>query len=276
MKILGKEFQSKQEAIKYMVEHKSELIEMKKSAVKFTDAFQMSAAICDKALGAQKAMHTSTKNDTETTIERTIIGNTYNWMDSHQDVHLDGTFSKSISERKDKIFHLHDHEYKVIAKVGKPIDVYEKQVKWRDLGIDKDGSTTSLMMDSQIRKDMNNMIFNEYKDGQVDQHSVGMYYVKLDLAVNDPDYEKEYKEWVNAIDKIGNREKAEENGYFWSVKEAKLIEISAVLRGSNELTPTIEAKDNEPPTGTQGKESQESTPEQQQKAAKGSSIFLFN
>jgi len=38
-----------------------------------------------------------------------------------------------------------------------------------------------------------------------------------------------------------------EQGYFWAVKEAKLIEISAVLEGSNELTPTIDAKNTHEP-----------------------------
>ena len=69
----------------------------------------------------------------------------------------------------------------------------------------------------------------------VDQHSVGMQYVKIDLAVNDEDYEEEYKLWQDNIDQIGNKEQAEQKGYFWLVREAKLIEISAVLLGSNEL-----------------------------------------
>jgi hypothetical protein len=67
-----------------------------------------------------------------------------------------------------------------------------------------------------------------------------MRYIKLDLAVNDEDYKEEYAEWNKYINEIGNKEEAEELGYFWAVKEAVLIEISAVLMGSNELTPTIE------------------------------------
>ena len=73
-----------------------------------------------------------------------------------------------------------------------------------------------------------------------------MYYVKVELAVNDAEEIEEYKVWNQYINDIGNKELAEENGYFWAVKEAKLIEISAVLEGSNSLTPTIEAKDIEP------------------------------
>jgi hypothetical protein len=59
------------------------------------------------------------------------------------------------------------------------------------------------------------------------------------MAINDPEYKEEYATWQQAIDKIGNKADAEAKGYFWYVKEAKLIEISAVLEGSNELTPTV-------------------------------------
>ena len=78
-----------------------------------------------------------------------------------------------------------------------------------------------------------------------------MYYVKIDFAVNDKEHKAEFKTWNDNIENIGNREKAEELGYFYAVKEAKLVEISAVLQGSNELTPTIEAKDIEPLKDTQ-------------------------
>lgn len=264
MNIIGKTFATKKEEIEYLVKHQKEIIAMKKAAVKFTDgSIYMTPGPKDNPIKAFKALQTSTKNDTDTTIERTIIGNTYNWMDSHQDVHLNGTFSKSIDERQKAIFHLHDHQQMVTAKVGSPISTYEKLVKWKDLGVDKAGTTTALMMDSQIKQAYNKMVFEQYKADQIDQHSVGMYYVQIAFAANDPDYKEAHAEWESHIDKIGNKERAEENGYFWAVKEAKLIEISAVLQGSNELTPTVEAKDieeneptevthqNEPPAGTQ-------------------------
>ena len=75
--------------------------------------------------------------------------------------------------------------------------------------------------------------------------------LKIDFAVNDKEHKAEFKTWNDNIENIGNREKAEELGYFYAVKEAKLVEISAVLQGSNELTPTIEAKDIEPEQSTQ-------------------------
>lgn len=277
MKIIGKTFSNKKEEIEFILNHHDEIVAMKKAAVKFTDgSIFMAPGPGAVKLDVFKALTTSTKNDTDTLIERTIVGNTYNWMDSHNDVHLDGTFSKSIDERGDKVFHLHDHLQQVAAKVGTPLKVYEQSVKWRDLGVDIAGSTTAVMMDSQIKRAFNPMVFEQYKNAEIDQHSVGMYYVQLAFAANDPDYKEPYAQWQASIDKIGNREKAEEIGYFWAVKEAKLIEISAVLQGSNELTPTVEAKEieeNEPPKGTQKSEPSPDTHEGS--GTKGGTVHFY-
>ncbi|NIO45187.1 MAG: hypothetical protein GTO02_17850, partial [Candidatus Dadabacteria bacterium] len=218
MKIIGKTFENKKEEIAYLVKHKKEILEFKKAAIKFTDGTIVNTSSNE----VSKALHTSKENDTDSVIKRTLIGNTYNWLDSHGDVHLDGTFTKSIKERQNKIWHLHDHEQKITAKIGVPTNIYESKVAWKDLGINKDGETTSLFMDSDIKKDYNALIFQEYKNGNIDQHSVGMYYVKIELAANDEDFEEEFKVWNENIDKVGNKSQAEELGYFWAVKEAKL------------------------------------------------------
>lgn len=258
MNITGKTFATKKDEIAYMVANKSAIIELKKSVIKNTDGVVIGFTDSSDQNNVIKELTTSTKDDTADVIKRTIVGNTYNYLDSHMDVHLDGTFTKSIKEKQGRIHHLHDHIHRMTAKVGKFTDVYEKEVKWRDLGFDLKGTTTALMADSDIKKVLNADIFEQYKSGEVDQHSVGMYYVKIEFAVDDEDYEAENKVWKAYIDKIGNREKAEERGYFWAVKEAKLIEISAVLMGSNDLTPTVEAKNIEPSADTQNKGAGES------------------
>ena len=232
---MDKKFKTVKEKIAYLIENKNMLIDMKKSAIKHTD---LSKAIAVKP----KNFSIKEVKDNSTVIERTIIGNTYNWLDSHDDVHLKGCFAKSISERADKIFHLHDHEFKITSKVGEPSKIYEKEIAWKKLGVDLDGNTESLMMDTNIRKDYNPMVFEEYKSGKIDQHSVGMYYVKIELAVNDENEKEEFANWNKYIGNIGNKEKVEEQGFFWAIKEAKLAEISAVLLGSNELTITLEAE----------------------------------
>jgi len=232
------EFKTEKEFYKYLSANKSELIAFKKATVKFTDSFESGNETV-------KSLSTNNADDLEKgVIKRTIIGNTYNWMDSHDDVHVENTFSKSIAERQDKIWHLHDHEQKITSKVGKPTSIYEKQIAWKDLGVDKEGRTICLCMDSNIMKDMNAGVFGQYLSKEITQHSVAMKYIDINMAINDADCKQEYSVWNKYINQLGNKAKAMEKGYFFAVKEAALIEISAVLAGSNELTPTIDNVEN--------------------------------
>jgi hypothetical protein len=268
-------FATKKDLFAYLHANKADILEMKKASKKCfvsTPTLPLSGAplhVANKALAT-----TSAKNDTEDVIKRTLIGNTYNWLDSHGDVHVGSTFSKSIGERVGKIWHLHDHIYQLTAKVGTPQNVYEKEIKWSDLGINKAGKTVVLMMDSNIEKAKNDQIFGEYKAETIDQHSVGMYYVKIFLAMDSDEPEhSQYKETYDKyIDGIGNKEEVEKKGYFYAVLEAKLIEISAVLEGSNILTPTLGVKGIEPSKDTQSNQPTEVTEENK----KGSnSSFLY-
>lgn len=232
-----KDFKTKKELFNHLVKHKDEIIDIKKNAIKHADPILLSNIDGNTV----KALSTEFKDDLENgIIKRSIIGNTYNWLDSHGDVHVKNTFAKSIKERGDKVKHFHDHEQKISAKVGEIEKVYEKEVKWTDLGVNKKGNTIILVADTNIEKDYNVSVYNQYLKGKIDQHSVGMYYVKIDLAINDEDYPQEKAVFDTYIDGIGNKEQAIEQGYFFAVSEAKLIEISAVTEGSNSLTPTIE------------------------------------
>lgn len=222
--------------IKELIKNKAEIIKLKKAQLKKGDiiSFDTKAQITTKA--------DANTPDTDSEIHRTIVGNTYGFMDSHDDVHFKGIFSKSIKENGTKVLHLHDHVHELAAKVGTPLEVYEKEVSWADVGLKTGGMTTALLMDTRIEKERNPNIFKDYLNGSINQHSVGMQYVKIDLAVNDPEEEEEYATWNKYKDEVINIEKAEEQGFFWAVTEAKLIEISCVIAGSNELTPTLESK----------------------------------
>ena len=86
-------------------------------------------------------------------------------------------------------------------------------------------------------------MFDQYAKGYVRNHSVGMQYIKMDFAVNDERYEKEKQVWDKYIAEVANKDEAERVGYFWVVTEAKIIEGSAVVRGSNYATPTLSTKE---------------------------------
>jgi hypothetical protein len=243
---------TREQRIKYTWENKAEIIDLKKSTIKECDPLTFTT---------KNSTNTTKAESTETgdVIKRTIVGNTYYWLDSHEDVHLSKCFAKSISERGNKALHLHDHIRQVTAKVGTPTKVYEKQISWKDLGVDMEGMTESLMMDSNIEKRRNPSIFEDYKSGEINQHSVGMQYVKVEMAINDPEYKQEKAVWDATYPLLGNKERANDAGFYFVVKEAKLIEISCVLEGSNAITPTLEAKDIEPSKDTHKNEPSKDT-----------------
>jgi hypothetical protein len=68
-----------------------------------------------------------------------------------------------------------------------------------------------------------------------------MRYVKMELALNsDSKWDVEEKAiWDKYYNEIANKEVADQRGYFWAVSEAKIVEGSAVVKGSNYATPTI-------------------------------------
>lgn len=234
-------FANKADLYEWLVKRKEDIFEAKKSEVKKSDPIgspiTLPSTVINKAV-------TTPADDNDNEIKRTIVGNTYYWMDSHEDVHLSGNFGVSIKQRGVKrIRHYHDHLGQLTAEVGKFNDVYEAPIAWRDLGVDKDGNTEALFGYSTIKKAYNERIFNAYKEGDIDAHSVGMQYSKLAMAINDPEYKEEYAEWQRVFPLLGNPEEAEAKGYFFTVKEAKLFEISCVPDGSNVLTPTLAVQD---------------------------------
>ena len=66
-------------------------------------------------------------------------------------------------------------------------------------------------------------MFEQYAKGYVKEHSVGMRYVSIQLCMNSENkYDIDEKEnWDKYIDKVANREDAENAGFFYAVTEAK-------------------------------------------------------
>lgn len=239
MRIDKSQFKTDADYFAYVVANKEQIITLKKAATKFTDCDMFNPIFVKNVT---KGLVPKSEDDdlASGVIKRSIVGNTYHWMDSHMDVHIKGIFTKSIQENQKNIMHLHDHEYKITSKVGTPSDIYEKEMQWSELGVAKEGTTISLIMDTEIKRKYNEMVFEEYANKQINQHSVGMMYVKIFTCVNDPQYKEEFANWNTYFPIVGNPDKAQKEGVFWAVTEAKLKEISCVIQGSNELTPTLE------------------------------------
>ena len=261
-----KQFKSQKELFWFLVHEKDEIFAQRKSIIKRAEgglSFTLDSNPSELIVET-KAFKPVYSNDKEAgTLKRTIIANTYWYMDSHSDVHIgredetkNAIFSESIKDRAHKIFPMNQHDQSLDGKIGKSNDIFEAPISWRALGLGKTGMTEALFANAEIMQRKNQARYEDYLNDEIDQHSVGMIYLDQQIAVNDKDnYPKEYATYEKYIDRIGNRQKVEQQGYFFAVPKARLIEYSCVLSGSNDLTPTIQ------PSGDTGKSLPGGTPE---------------
>jgi hypothetical protein len=252
MKIDVSKFKTKEDLFEYLSTNKELLIAQKKAEFKKADA--ISIYIPDemaKAEGVDKANEPISDIENLNEITVLVAINTTNLMDGHSDVHFPSLWKKSLSENK-MIMHLQEHKmaFDSVISEGKDLQAYTKYYLWTELGFPYAGKTQALMFKSKVKRSRNEFMFKQYAAGYVKNHSVGMNYVKLQLAINDEDYAEEFAIWEKYIDKIANKEVAENQGYFWAVTQAKVREGSAVLFGSNYATPTLENNKEEPQKST--------------------------
>lgn len=236
------------ELFDFLVANKSKLISQKKFEMKRGDAVSSIGTLQNRRGAIVKAAAAAISNPNQ--LEASLIINTTYYRDSHGDVHIDGLWKKSLNETR-LIYLLENHKMEFDKIISEDVSAHTKKIPWRELGVDFDGKTEALVFDAMMKRDDNPDMFDRYKNGKVKQHSVGMRYVSLDLAINDEDYPARKALWDKYIDKIANRDETEAAGYFWPVTEAKVIEGSAVPLGSNPITPVHHIKNIAPPAGTQ-------------------------
>lgn len=233
-------FDTKKELFKFLVENEHSLIAQKCASIKHADGFASNLTLIERDFVVGKSA--ASANPGEVKVKAVI--NTTNIMDSHDDVHIKGWANNSLKENK-RIMMLQEHKSREFDKIiasGEDLKAYMKDYTWKELGYDIEGSTEALVFDATIKQVRNPFMFEQYKNKYVDNHSVGMQYVKIRLAINDTDFTAAKEVWDQHINDIANKQQAEEQSYFWAVYEAKVIEGSAVPNGSNPFTPTLETK----------------------------------
>jgi len=241
MKISIPKFETQEELFDYLAKNVDEHIYQKKLAIKNADPVSIGQ-------GLWYIMPDATKGETmkdvssDNNIQVKVVINTTNIMDSHSDVHIKGLWDKSLTENT-RIKHIQEHEMKFDKIIADKEDLkaYVSDFTWKELGYDSEGNTEALVFESNVKRDRNTDMFQEYKDGNVDNHSVGMRYVKLYFAMNsDKESHAAYKDaWNKYYPSVANKVDVDRKGYFYAVTEAKVIEGSAVVNGSNFVTPTL-------------------------------------
>jgi hypothetical protein len=240
-------FATKQEEIQWIIKNKDLIITEKKNTIKRADALTQSYNHVDKQ-GANKAE--SMEGNDIGVLKASLVINTTGLMDSHCDVHIEGIWKKTLQENS-ITYLLQEHEMefeKVIAdSINDELKASTKTMSWKSLGFDFGGNTQALVFDTNISKQRNPFMFEQYKKGYVLNHSVGMRYVKMYLCIDtDEPMDAQYKEnWDKYYPSVANKDVADKKGYFWAVTEAKMIEGSAVVKGSNYATPTISIEQKE-------------------------------
>ena len=261
---------TKAEEIHHVWKNRDLIIAQKTNTIKRADVVYHTKKEDDDSNGVNKAGVDVTIQDPSILNAKLVI-NTTNIVDSHMDCHIKGLWKKSLSETKQLLL-LQEHEMefdKIIAdSLVDKLNAYTEQMTFKSLGFNYPGNTEALIFDVQIKKEVNEFMFDLYRKGRVTQHSVGMRYMKLFLCINseEPNYSSEKANWDKYYSEVVNKELVDQKGFFWAVTEARVIEGSAVVKGSNECTPVMEIEieknnqDNEaasstsqtePPTSTQ-------------------------
>ncbi len=233
-------FETKKELFEFLYKNKQTLKAQKKSKEKHAEGIGFVLPInksITKAAGNSDILH----------VKAAI--NSTNIMDTHDDVHIPGLWTKSLKENR---FLIHNKEhlpsFEAIIADGEDVKAEAVMYKWDELGFKYPGQTQILLFNSNVKRKRHEYMFTQYKDGNVRNHSVEMTYVKLEMAINDEDYKDEFATWEKYYPMIVNKEIPDGKGYFWAILEAKANGGAAVPQGSNPFTPTIETK--EPPEGT--------------------------
>lgn len=249
---LDKKFADKEAMFAALKTAAPEIIAQKKAIVKHADSYQLShiEGVTPKVLSQLK--HLAVKSFANKSIDFTkelnlpniivkATTNTTNWFDSHRDVHIDGIWNKTLADNGPTKFpHIQEHEYEFEKMINDTPTTSLENTTFKALGFNYEGTTQALKVVSVIDPNRNIFMYNQYANKWVKNHSVGMRYVKLLFCANSEmeSMAAEKSNWDKYYPVIANKADVDEVGYFWAVLEAKLVEHSAVVFGSNCITPT--------------------------------------
>jgi len=249
----NKTFSTKEDLFFELKKNESKLIALKTSEVyKSHEKGQFSFLNLDKSEDLTKGLYGAKPNCIYPIISTT------NYMDSHKDVHFNGSMTKTAKEQNGKVVYALDHELKFDSIIAwqKDVNMFVRQIDWSLVGKNFTGKTEALIFeiekDKISRKDVLAAIENKVSEFQ---NSIRMVYVKMVLGMNsnDKDHASNKAYYV-----------AEECDHFWGVEELKIYKEGSlvVAGGSNDATSIyskeIEAVDNtskqEPSNDTQDKQ----------------------
>ncbi len=174
------------------------------------------------------------------TTKRIVTGyfNTYNYLDSDNEILLPGSAKKSIAERgvysnaTAKIKHALNHDLTQLP--GKLVTLEEKEK----------GNLNGIYFESKMTDTtLGNDTLKNYLEGIYDNHSIGFKYIQGDIiSRNSHGNSSESKKWNEIMSMIKNPEVMKDLDEVAIIKEIQLFEGSTVAFGANSLTPFLGVK----------------------------------
>ena len=270
-KELKQEFETKEDLFKALAENENLIVDAKKAQI--YKSVDKGLQIVTNQKGIEKALNSEENKGLKFDDNYYyFVVNSSNILDSHNDMHVDGNWKKTVKEQQGKVYLVFDHTLKrsEIIAMQKDIEMLTAKIPFTLLGKNYDGESYCLIYKVAKDKIVNKEAKQWLEDGHKLEASVRMQYVNIETAfnTNDKEYAKQKENYDMYFPLIANKEDFEEIEYFWIVKEAKNVyESSLVLFGSNGATGLIQENKmdadiitpeikNEPSNDTQNEETQ--------------------
>jgi len=233
-------FEKKEDLHTYIMDNRATIMHEKKNVIQKGLNVNAQLPILDKKDDFTRKSIGSYKEENGVLLVKCII-NTSNVLDAHLDVHIGNVWKKSLQETK-YLLHLESHimDFKHIISDTPDINAYVQELPWESIGYNYSGNTHALIFESKVREKRNSYMYSQYANNFVHQHSVGMNYIQLFTCINSEkkEYNNEFENWNKFYPYVVNKDYADQFGVFFAVTEAKVVEGSAVVLGSNHATPT--------------------------------------
>lgn len=240
-----KEFSTKEDLFKELKENLSIIEDQKKA--KIYESYKKGQSINMKAIDIAKFDIEQQKALKLEDNFYYIAFNSTRILDSHEDVHIDGIWKKTIQEKQFKNYVVTDHELEVLNTVVRKehVEMFTAKVPFSVLDKNYNGNTEILIYKFPKDKVQIPLVKDWLDSGDELQGSVRMKYIKMAFCVDsnnpeDAEYKKNYDKY---IDYIANKEDFEYIPYFFAILEASNEkESSFVLYGSNSVTGQVTDK----------------------------------
>lgn len=253
-KELKQEFESKEDLFKALAENESLIHTQKKAQI--YKSIDKGLQIVTDQVGIEKALTSEANKGLKFDNDYYyFVVNSANILDSHNDMHVDDNWKKTVKEQQGKVFLVFDHTLKrsEIIAMKEDVELMTAKIPFSMLGKSYEGETYSLIYKVKKDKIINKEAKQWLEDGYKLEASVRMQYVNIESAFNteNKEYAKQKAVYDEYYPQIANKDEVENTDYFWVVKEAKNVyESSLVLFGSNGATGLIQENKEEAETIT--------------------------